>query len=93
MDAYSISMGTGASQIAREQTTQESEQEGNETMTKDGSRKTYVCRKLRIYIYLTERGFKPYRTVPDMRDPNRLVWLYEDSDEIRDAVEEYYKGI
>lgn len=59
-------------------------------MTKDGSKKTYVCRKLRVHTYLTEHGFKPYRIVPDMRDPNRLVWLYEDNGKVRDAVEDYY---
>lgn len=56
-------------------------------------RGTYVCRKIRLYSYLTELGFKPYRVVPDMYDSDRLVWLYEDTEEIRDAVESYYSEL
>lgn len=52
--------------------------------------KTYVCKKIRLYTFLTERGFVPYDTVPDKWDCRRLVWLYDDSEEIRAAVEEYY---
>lgn len=51
---------------------------------------TYVCKKLGLYNFLTDRGFTPYRVAPDMRDCRRLVWLYDDSDEIRNAVEDYY---
>lgn len=63
------------------------------TYVSEHTRGTYVCRKLRLYSFLTDCGFKPYRAVPDMYDSSRLVWLYEDSDEIRDAVEEYYKAV
>lgn len=66
---------------------------GSIAASKEVRGSTYVCRKLRLYSFLTDCGFKPYRAVPDMYDSSRLVWLYEDSDEIRDAVEEYYKGI
>ena len=51
---------------------------------------TYVCRKLFLYYFLTEKGFKPYRTVPDKWDCNKTIWFYDDSNEIRNAVEEYY---
>lgn len=52
--------------------------------------KTYVCRKLFLYYFLTEKSFVPYRVVPDKWDCKKVVWLYEDSPEIRAAVEEFY---
>ena len=54
------------------------------------NRHTYVCTKLFLYYFLTDKGFVPYRVAPDKRDCHKLVWLYDDSKEIRDAVDEYY---
>lgn len=51
---------------------------------------TYVCTKRFIYNELTKRGFKPYKVAPDMYDCERLVWLYDDSRELRDIVDECY---
>ena len=53
-------------------------------------KKTYVCRKLFLYNFLTNRGFRPYRTAPDKWDCKKTVWLYDDTPEIRNAVEDYY---
>lgn len=52
--------------------------------------KTYVCRKSKLYKFLTEKGFVPYDVCPDKWDCKKTVWLYDDSEEIRAAVEEYY---
>ena len=54
------------------------------------SKKTYVCRKLFLYNFLTEKGFQPFKVAPDKFDCKKLVWLYTDCAEIRNAVEEYY---
>lgn len=48
---------------------------------------TYVCKRRFLYNGLTKMGFKPYKVAPDMYDCNRLVWLYDDSKELRDAIE------
>ena len=53
-------------------------------------KKTYVCRKLFLYNFLTEKGFKPFKVCPDKWDCNKLVWLYTNSPEMDSAVEEYY---
>lgn len=56
------------------------------------SRNTYVCRRIRLYSYLTEQGFKPYKVVPDIYNADRVVWLYEDSDgKVTKAVGKYYE--
>lgn len=53
--------------------------------------KTYVCRKQMLYYYLTKKGFKPFKTCPDMYNAERIVWLYTSTPELRDTVEMYYK--
>ena len=54
----------------------------------------YCCRKIRLYGYLIEQGFKPVRAAPDKWNSERLVWLFEDKDgSVRDAVESYYDSI
>lgn len=52
---------------------------------------TYVCRKLFLYYRLTELGFEPYAVKPDKYDVNKVVWLYDDDPEIRQAVDDFYK--
>lgn len=52
--------------------------------------KTYVCRKLFLYNFLTRKGFEPYRVAIDKYDCKKNVWLYDDCKELRVAIEEYY---
>lgn len=52
--------------------------------------KTYVCRKLFLYYYLTEQGFEPFANRPDKFDCKKRVWLYNDSQELRCAINEFY---
>lgn len=52
--------------------------------------KTYVCRKLFLYEFLTKKGFVPYKVAIDKYNCKKNVWLYDDCQEIRNAVEEYY---
>lgn len=54
--------------------------------------KTYVCRKLYLYYYLTQEGFIPKTTRPDKYDCKKLVWLYDDTQNLRSAVERFYSG-
>lgn len=51
---------------------------------------TYVCRRPFIYEYLTKKGFIPYKTAIDYYNCKNIVWLYDDSKELREAVEECY---
>ena len=52
--------------------------------------KDYVCRKINLYYYLTERGFKFINYRPDKYDCNKIVWIYRDSEELREAIEDFY---
>jgi hypothetical protein len=53
----------------------------------------YVCRKIRLYDYLTKQGFRPVFIRADKNDPNRNVWIYENSIELKYAIETYYSMI
>lgn len=56
----------------------------------NGTKSTYVCRRLRLASYLKERGFLPYRTQPDYKNPRFNVFLYNKTDALLEAVEDYY---
>lgn len=53
-------------------------------------KEVYVCRRLRLLNHLRNRGFLPYMTQPDIRNPRFNVWLYEETPELRNAIEDYY---
>lgn len=50
----------------------------------------YVCKRIRLYDFLTNKGFKPFKQVVDKNDCKKYVWLYDDSPELQAAVSEYY---
>lgn len=52
-------------------------------------RATFVCKRLRICDHLIKRGFEPYETVPDRKNPKYHVYLFHKSPELLAAVEEY----
>jgi hypothetical protein len=49
----------------------------------------YIIRTLKLKKWLENKGFKVEGTIPNKDIPNFLVWLFEDSKEIRQAVKEY----
>ena len=53
----------------------------------------YVCRKIRLCSYLLSKGFKYEREDIDVRNPERKVWLFKDSEQLRTAIEDYYSLI
>lgn len=54
------------------------------------ARDYYTCKRLRLLSFLKQRGFMPYETVPDVNNPAFNVWLFHNSPELREAVEEYF---
>ena len=55
--------------------------------------KYYVCRRIRLLTFLQEKGFNYIKMEQDKYNPKYNIWLFKDCQEIRDAVEEYYKDI
>lgn len=51
-------------------------------------------KKIRIYkrelaMYLTNEGFHYFYTVQDIKNPNYVNWIFEDTAELRTAIETY----
>ena len=49
----------------------------------------YYCSRLRLLEFLRNRGFYPLKTLPDAKDPRYNVWMFENTPELADAVEEF----
>lgn len=52
-------------------------------------RKTYVCKRTRMASFLVNKGFQPYRIVPDKDNPLFFVYLFSATPELYSAVMEY----
>lgn len=52
--------------------------------------KTHVVKRLRLLTYLKSRGYLPYRVQPDINNPAYNVWLYWETPELLNAIEDYY---
>lgn len=50
----------------------------------------YVCRKMRLYSFLISKGFQCDHFEPSTKYPDRIVWIFKDSPELRLAINEYY---
>ncbi len=55
--------------------------------------KIYVCTSIRRLEWLRRAGFNPLRTECNIKNLDRLVWIFENSPELEAAVEEYTKQI
>ena len=53
--------------------------------------KEYTCKRLRMYDWLTMRGWKPIRLTADIRNANYINWVYETSTEFNADVELYFE--
>lgn len=54
--------------------------------------KHYVCRRYRLYEVLSRKGFKPESMRVDMYNPKFNVWIYIETPELREAIEDYYSS-
>lgn len=53
----------------------------------------YVCRKLRLLIFLQNKGFNYIASMEDKYNPKYFVWLFVDTPELREAIEDYYDQV
>lgn len=51
----------------------------------------YTIKTITMYKHLIKRGFKPVDIVPNIYIPNFVVWKFEDTIELRNAMQEYNK--
>ncbi len=50
----------------------------------------YVCKKLRLCSYLLQQGFNYIEEKEDKFNPKFNIWIFKNSPELRNAIEEYY---
>ena len=53
----------------------------------------YVCRRMKLCSFLLKKGFKYIKIIKDRNNPKYNCWLFENSPELKIAVEEYYDQI
>lgn len=57
------------------------------------TRKTYVCKRLRLCRHLMDYGFHPFRIVPDRYNPRYNVYLFEQTPALDETVSRYFSEI
>lgn len=55
--------------------------------------KHYVCRRYRLYNFLSDKGFSPESVRTDIYNPKYKVWIYIETVKLRETIEEYYSKI
>lgn len=51
--------------------------------------KYYICKRLRLLEFLRNKGFLPIRTEPDIKNPRYNVWIFENSTDLLDTIDEF----
>ena len=52
--------------------------------------KFYVVKRIRLYTYLNELGFKMVQVKPDERNPKYYVWVFNYTEELQNAIDNFY---
>lgn len=52
--------------------------------------KFFVCKTPKLCVYLQQKGYKFVECKPDRKNPFYNVWIFPNSDELYDLVEEYF---
>lgn len=53
----------------------------------------YLCRRMKLCGFLLKKGFKYEQIVQDKYNPKYSCWLFKNTPELRNAIEEYYSQI
>lgn len=53
--------------------------------------KVFTCRRLRMLNYLRDRGFIPFKSVPEINNPKYYNWLFYNSPELEQAINEWFE--
>ena len=56
-------------------------------------REEYVCKRWRMLAWLMQKGYKPIRTIPDVRRTDYVNWVFSNTPEFERYVELYFDEI
>lgn len=62
-------------------------------MTATVTRKTFVCKRLRLCRHLMNHGFEPFRIVPDRNNPRYNVYLFTQTPALKRVLSDYFYEI
>lgn len=60
-------------------------------MSIQNERKPYVVKFLKLYCYLIEKGYKELYSRPDMNNSRYKVWIFNNTDELYNDIQEFWK--
>ena len=52
--------------------------------------KIFVCKRIRVLNYLINAGFEPYETIVDADNLNYKNWLFERTEALTKALDDYF---
>lgn len=52
--------------------------------------KVYRCKRYKLYAFLLEKGFEPFSVQIDNQNPRFINWMYGNTPELEDAIDEYF---
>ena len=55
--------------------------------------KKYYCTRPRLYSILVQSGYLPIDIVPHFTQPKYHCWVFEETPELREIVENYFTNI
>ena len=55
--------------------------------------KQFICTRPKLYSLLVSLGYEPIRILPNMRKPKYLVWVFEETPELREIVDDFYSSL
>lgn len=56
----------------------------------DHKMKYYTCKRARLLKFLRDKGFVPYETILDYKNPKYYNWRFYNTPKLQKAIEEYF---
>ena len=53
------------------------------------NKKPYIVYSHKLMRYLGEKGFTPFATSPNTKYPSKIVFIYDNTDELIEAIDKY----
>ena len=62
-------------------------------MKNETKKSEYICIRPKLYSLLVNSGFTPIRISPNLRNPKFLVWIFEETPELKKIVDDFYSSL
>lgn len=55
----------------------------------NNNKENYVIKTIAMTKFLTDKGFEIVDTMPNIFEPRKVVWLFKNTPELREAMSQY----